>query len=73
MVNDFSADGTQRPIEQSRKRPGIDRRDFVWIHDLSRDFRGHEWLAPFETARTGAFRALTQLREQGVIKAWGLG
>ena len=45
----------------------------MWIHDLSRDFHGDEWLARFETARTGAFRALTQLREQGVIKAWGLG
>ena len=26
-----------------------------------------------ETARTGAFRALTRLREEGVIKGWGLG
>jgi aryl-alcohol dehydrogenase-like predicted oxidoreductase len=44
----------------------------VWIHDRSRDFHGDEWLARFETARTGVFRALTQLREQGVIKAWGV-
>jgi D-threo-aldose 1-dehydrogenase len=73
MVNDYSADGTLRSIEDSLERLGIDRRDFVWIHDLSRDFRGDEWLAPIETARTGAFRALTQLREQGVFKAWGLG
>jgi D-threo-aldose 1-dehydrogenase len=72
MVNDYSADGKLRSIEDSLKCLGIDRRDFVWIHDLSPDFRGDEWLAPFETARTGAFCALTQLREQGVIKAWGL-
>jgi D-threo-aldose 1-dehydrogenase len=73
MVYDYSADGTLRSIEDSLKRLGIDRLDFVWIHDLSRDFHGDEWLARFETARTGAFRALTQMREQGVIKAWGLG
>jgi D-threo-aldose 1-dehydrogenase len=73
MVYDYSAEGTLRSIEDSLKRLGVDRLDFVWIHDLSRDFHGDEWLARFETARTGAFRALTQLREQGVIKGWGLG
>jgi D-threo-aldose 1-dehydrogenase len=73
MVYDYSADGTLRSIEDSLNRLGIDRLDFVWIHDLSRDFHGDEWLARFETARTGAFRALIQLRERGVIKAWGLG
>jgi len=73
MVYDYSADGTLRSIEDSLNRLGVDRLDFVWIHDLSRDFHGDEWLARFETARTGAFRALTRLRERGVIKAWGLG
>src|SRR5215468_594869 len=73
MVYDYSADGTQRSIEDSLKRLGVGRLDFVWIHDLSRDFHGDEWLARFETARMGAFRALTRLRERGVIKAWGLG
>jgi hypothetical protein len=53
MVNDYSADGMLRSIEDSLKRLGTDRRDFVWIHGLSRDFRGDEWLAPFETERTG--------------------
>src|SRR5262249_33741634 len=52
---------------------GVDRLDFVWVHDIARDFHGDEWLAQFETARKGAFRALARLREQGVIKAWGLG
>jgi D-threo-aldose 1-dehydrogenase len=43
------------------------------VHDIARDFHGDAWLAQFETARTGAFRALSRLRAQGVIKAWGLG
>jgi D-threo-aldose 1-dehydrogenase len=52
---------------------GVDRIDFVWIHDIAQDFHGDEWLAQFEVARTGAMRALTKLREEGVIKGWGLG
>lgn len=50
-----------------------DRLDFVYIHDVAQDFYGDEWLSQFEIARTGAFRALTRLREEGVIKGWGLG
>jgi D-threo-aldose 1-dehydrogenase len=73
VVYDYTADGTLRSIDDSLKRLGVDRVDFVWVHDLARDFHGDAWLAQFETARTGAFRALTRLREQGVIKAWGLG
>ena len=43
------------------------------MHDVAQDFYGDGWLAQFEIARTGAFRVLTRLREEGVIKAWGLG
>jgi D-threo-aldose 1-dehydrogenase len=73
VVYDYTADGTLRSIDDSLKRMGIDRVDFIWIHDLAQDFHGDEWLAYFEIARTGAFRALTKLRDEGVIKAWGLG
>ena len=73
ITYDYSEKGTLRSIADSVKRLGIDRIDFVWIHDVARDFFGDEWLARFESARTGAFRALTRLREEGAIKAWGLG
>ncbi|WP_410982611.1 aldo/keto reductase [Bacillus cereus] len=73
MINDYSADATLRSIEQSLKRLQTDRLDFVYIHDLAQDFYGDEWISQFETARTGAFRVLTRLREEGVIKGWGLG
>lgn len=73
LVIDFSHDGALRSIDDSLKRMGVDRIDFVWIHDLAQDFFGDEWIGHFETARTGAFRALTRLREEGVIKGWGLG
>jgi len=73
VVYDYTADGTLRSLEDSLERMGLDRIDFLWIHDLAQDFHGDEWLAYFEIARTGAFRALTKLRDEGVIKAWGLG
>jgi len=73
IVYDYSADGTKRSIDDSLKRLGVDRIDFVWVHDIAQDFHGDAWLAQFEMARTGAFRALTQMREQGMIKGWGLG
>ncbi|MBV8641468.1 MAG: aldo/keto reductase [Verrucomicrobia bacterium] len=73
IAYDYSEKGTLRSINDSLKRLGIDRIDFVWIHDVARDFFGDEWLARFEAARTGAFRVLARLREEGAIRAWGLG
>jgi D-threo-aldose 1-dehydrogenase len=73
IVNDYSADATLRSIEDSLKRLKTDRLDIVWVHDVAQDFYGDEWLAQFEIARTGAFRVLSRLRDEGVIQGWGLG
>jgi D-threo-aldose 1-dehydrogenase len=73
LVNDYTADATLRSIEDSLKRLKTERLDIVWVHDIAQDFYGDEWLAQFEIARKGAFRVLTSLRDEGVIKAWGLG
>ncbi|MFG6149363.1 aldo/keto reductase [Halobacillus sp. B23F22_1] len=73
VVTDYSGDATLRSIEQSLERLKTDRLDFVYVHDIAQDFHGDEWLAQFETARTGAFKELTRLREEGVIQSWGLG
>lgn len=73
IVNDYSADATLRSIEDSLKRLNTDHIDIAFVHDVAQDFYGDEWLDVFETARKGAFRALDKLRDEGVIKAWGLG
>ena len=73
IVNDYGADATLRSIEDSLKRLGTDRIDIVWVHDIAQDFYGDEWIAQFERARTGAFRTLDLLRDEGVIRGWGLG
>nr|WP_269837936.1 aldo/keto reductase [Paucibacter sp. M5-1]MCZ7879758.1 aldo/keto reductase [Paucibacter sp. M5-1] len=73
IVNDYSADATLRSIADSLQRLRTDRLDIVWVHDVAQDFYGDEWLSVFESARQGAFKTLDRLRDEGVIKAWGLG
>lgn len=73
VVLDYSGDGTRRSIEESLTRLGTGYVDFVWVHDIAQDFHGDAWLGYFEQARIGAFRTLDALRDEGVIKGWGLG
>jgi len=73
IVNDYSADATLRSIEDSLKRLKTDHVEIVWVHDVAQDFYGDEWLGVFESARKGAFTVLDRLRDEGVIRAWGLG
>jgi D-threo-aldose 1-dehydrogenase len=73
FVYDYSDDGVQRSLEDSLKRLGLDSVDIVYVHDIAQDFHGDAWLGAFESARTGAFRALTRLRDEGVIGGWGIG
>lgn len=73
IATDYTADATLRSIEESLTRLKTDRLDFVFIHDTSRDFLGDEWVAKFNEARTGAFRVLARLQDEGVIQGWGLG
>jgi D-threo-aldose 1-dehydrogenase len=72
---DYSAAAVRRSIEDSLQRLGIDSLDIVFVHDLSPDNKYLEgkWLEHFEIAKQGAFPELTRMREEGLIKAWGLG
>jgi D-threo-aldose 1-dehydrogenase len=73
---DYSATGIRRSVEDSLQRLGIDSLDIVYVHDLSPDnpfFKEGEWLEHFEIAKKGAFPELTRLKEEGMIKGWGLG
>lgn len=73
---DYSASGVRRSIEDSLQRLGLSYIDIVYVHDLgpsTGDFPNGDWRAQFEIARTGAFPELTRMREEGIIKGWGLG
>jgi D-threo-aldose 1-dehydrogenase len=70
---DYGYDAALRSVEDSMARMGLDFLDIVYVHDLGSDHLGDEWPEHFTVAETGAFRALAELRDQGVIGAWGLG
>lgn len=72
---DYTADGTRRSIEDSLQRMGLTHIDIVFIHDLSPDNgdMGENWTEYFEQALNGAMPELTRMREEGIIKAWGMG
>ena len=72
---DYSAAGVRRSVEDSLQRLGLDSIDIIYVHDLSPDTGDikDKWLEYFEVARKGAFPELTKMREEGIIKGWGLG
>lgn len=74
LVVDYGYDGTMRAIEQSFQRLGMNQIDVVHIHDCDVATWGADGFEQrFAEAMDGAHRALVDLREQGVIKAIGVG
>ena len=74
-VFDYSYDGVLRSIEFSLERLGVSRIDILYGHDLDVFTHGSQD-AMAEKLRIfleGGHRALVELREQGVISAFGLG
>lgn len=70
---DYSYDGIMRSFEDSIQRMGIDKIDIVYMHDIGRFTHGAENDQLFPIAMIGGYKALDELRSQGVIKAIGLG
>jgi D-threo-aldose 1-dehydrogenase len=75
VVYDYTASGVRRSIEDSLQRLGIDSIDIAFVHDISSDNKNlpTPWQEQFEIARKGAFPELTRMREEGLIKGWGIG
>lgn len=61
---DFSADGVRRSLDESLVRLGLDRVDIVYVHDP------HDHA---DQAISDAIPALCRLRDEGVVRAIGLG
>jgi D-threo-aldose 1-dehydrogenase len=72
---DYTASGARRSIEDSLQRLGIDSIDIAFVHDLSADnkYLPTSWQEQFAIAQKGAFPELTRMREEGLIKGWGIG
>ncbi|MCE4222935.1 aldo/keto reductase [Methylobacterium sp. C25] len=75
VVFDYTADGVRRSIEDSLQRMGLDRIDVVFVHDISADnaLLPTPWPEQFAIALKGAFPALSKMREEGLIRGWGIG
>lgn len=71
-VYDYSYDGVMRSFEDSLQRLGLSRIDCLYIHDIGRDTHGQNHGAQLSIAKTG-LKALEELKEQGIIKEYGLG
>jgi D-threo-aldose 1-dehydrogenase len=63
-VRDYSRDGVLRSIEATMQRTGLDRLDMILVHDPDDHWR---------QAAEEAMPTLTDLRDQGVIGAIGVG
>ena len=74
-VFDYSRDGVLRSIEFSLERLGVDSIDVVYAHDVDVFTHGSAEAADARIREfmNGGYRALTELREQGAIKAFGAG
>jgi D-threo-aldose 1-dehydrogenase len=74
-VYDYSYDATMRSLEFSLERLGVSRIDILYAHDL--DVFSHGSQAAMEARldefMAGGYRALLELRDQGVIRAFGAG
>ncbi|MBL8598947.1 MAG: aldo/keto reductase [Devosia sp.] len=73
LVVDFSYDGTKRAIEDSLNRLALSHIDIAYIHDLEPRTFGVDYPAYFREAIGGCYRALDDLRSEGVIAGIGGG
>jgi D-threo-aldose 1-dehydrogenase len=61
---DYSYDGVMRSVDESLARLGLDRIDILLVHDPDDHY---------DAAVGGAFRALQKLRDDGSVRAIGVG
>ena len=73
MHFDYSYDGTMRSFEDSLQRLNLEHMDIVFIHDIDVFTRGDDQPEVFKQAMDSCYRALDDLRSQGVVKAIGVG
>jgi D-threo-aldose 1-dehydrogenase len=72
-VFDYTFDGVMRSFEASLSRLQIDSVDILYAHDLGRLTHGEQHSARFREFMDGGYRAMSELRAQGLVSAIGLG
>lgn len=74
-VYDYSYDGVMRSLEFSLERLGVDSIDILLAHDVDIFTHGSKEAsdARIRELMEGGYKAMVELREQGVVKAIGAG
>jgi D-threo-aldose 1-dehydrogenase len=72
-VFDYGYDATMRSFEDSLQRLGTNKIDILLIHDIGATTHFEKQTAMMKAAMEGGFKALQELRAQGVIGALGMG
>lgn len=75
---DYTYDGVMRSYEESRERIGIDYADILFVHDIDSFAHGsregcEQRFRELLDEKTGGWRALTKLRDEGEVAALGMG
>ena len=70
---DYSYDGALRSLDCTLQRLGTNRIDIVLLHDVNRRWQGDLVEQRYREAMDGAYRALVELRDAGVVRAIGVG
>src|ERR1700731_1228698 len=71
---DYSYDAIMRAFEDSLQRLGLARIDILYVHDIGAMQHGREkHPAIMRTLRDAGYRALQELRGNGVVRAIGIG
>jgi D-threo-aldose 1-dehydrogenase len=74
VVYDYSHDGIMRSVEDSYQRLGLARIDILYVHDIGVYQHGEEANAHhFAILRDSGYKALRRLKEDGTIRAIGIG
>ena len=74
QVYDYSYDAVMRSFEDSLQRLGLPRVDILYVHDIGAMTHGVEGNKPlWKQLETGGYKALNELKRQGLVSAIGLG
>lgn len=70
---DYTGEGVLRSLEDSLRRMGLTRIDFMFIHDIDAATHGKAYPQRFRDMLDGALPALAALKAAGTIGGYGLG
>ena len=70
---DYTYDGIMRSLEDSLQRLGVSQIDMLLMHDIGELTHKEKNQVYFQQAINGGFKAMAELREQGVVRNIGLG